>query len=82
MGIVDEHRLVTRGHPRLLSLSFFFLNCNIVAHNVVLISAVQQSDSVMHIHTFLFIFFSIMIYLRRLDIVPYAIQQDLIAYTF
>ena len=31
-------------------------------YNVVLISAVQQSVSVLHIYTFFFIFFSIMVY--------------------
>jgi len=37
-------------------------------------SAVTTSDSVIHIHTFLFIFFSIMVYPRILNIVPCAIQ--------
>ena len=39
-----------------------------------LISAVQQSDSVIHIYTFFFIFFSITVYHRMLNIVPCAIQ--------
>ena len=52
----------------------------------MLITAVQQSDSVIyiythththiHIHTFIFIFFSIMIYHRVLNIVPHAIQLE------
>ena len=43
----------------------------------VLIFAVQQSASVKHIYTFL-IFFSIRIYLRVLNIVSYAVQQDFV----
>ena len=39
-------------------------------YNVVLISVVQPSDSVIHIYTFFFIFFSIMVYHRMLNIVP------------
>ena len=38
-------------------------------YNVVLVSVVQQSDSVIHTH----IFFFIMIYYRILNIVPCAI---------
>ena len=41
--------------------------------NVVLVSAVQQSDSVTHIYRFFSIFFSIMIYLRMSNRVPCAI---------
>ena len=47
-------------------------------YNVVLISAVQQSDSVLYIYIyidiFFFIFSSIMVYHRILNIVPCAIQ--------
>ena len=42
----------------------------------LLVSAVQQSDSVTHTHTHIFffkIFFSTMVYLRILDIVPWAL---------
>ena len=50
----------------------------IYRENALLISAVEQSDSVIHyiyIYTFIFfIFFSIMVYHRTLNIVPYAIQ--------
>ena len=56
---------------------FFFFNVLLkhsLVYNVVLISAVQQSDSVIHIHTFVFILFSIMVYHRILNIVPLAIQ--------
>ena len=49
----------------------------IYRENALLISAVEQSDSVIHyiyIHIHFFIFFSIMVYHRTLNIVPYAIQ--------
>ena len=42
-------------------------------YNVVLISAVQQSDSVKHIYS-VFLFISRMVYHRALNIVPCAIQ--------
>ena len=42
------------------------------------ISTVQQSDSVTHIYTLFFIFLSIMVYYRALNIVPCAIQEDLV----
>ena len=52
-------------------------------YNVVLISAVQQSDSVIHIYAFfLEIFFSILVYRRILNKVPCAIQSDLVVYPF
>ena len=47
-------------------------------YNVVLVSVVQQSDSVRDIY--FFIFFSIMIYYRILDIVLCAIQGYLVIY--
>ena len=43
-------------------------------YNVGLISAAQQSDSVIHIYTFFFIFFSIMVCHRIFSIIPCAIQ--------
>ena len=56
----------------LLKYSWFTNN------NVVLISAVQQRDSIIHIYIyiyiFFFIFFSIMVYHRILSIGPCAIQ--------
>ena len=42
--------------------------------SVVLISAAQHSDSVIHVYTFSFIFFSIMVYYRILTMVPCAVQ--------
>ena len=48
----------------------------------MLISTVQQSDSVIHIYTytFFFIFFSIVVYHRIVNIVPCAVQWDLVVY--
>ena len=62
----------------------FFLKIEVqLIYNVVLITAIQQSDSVIHIYTVFFkIFFSIMVYHRILNIVPCAIQQDLVVYPF
>ena len=51
-------------------------------YNIVLISTVQQSDSVIPIHIFLFIFFFIMVYHRMPNIVPCAIQWDPVVYPF
>lgn len=49
-------------------------------YNVVLISRVQHSDSVIHTHTQIFFlrFFSIVAYYEILDVVPCAIQQVLV----
>ena len=62
------------------------VNINIhsyLIHNVVLISVVQQSDSVIHIqYPFFFIFFSVMVYPGILNIVPGAIQHDFVVYPF
>ena len=49
---------------------------------MLLIFAVKQSDSVTHIYTLFFIFFSIMVYLRTLNIVPCALQYDSIVHPF
>ena len=57
-------------HP--LFKKIYFIEVQLI-YNVVLISAVQQSDSVIHIYTFFFIFFSIMVYHRILNIVPCVI---------
>ena len=51
-------------------------------YNVVLISAVQQSDLYIYIYThILFIFFSSMVYHRILNIVPCAVQWELVVYS-
>ena len=55
------------------SLYLFIIEVELI-YNVVLLSAVQQSDSVIHTYTFIFISFSIMVYHRLLNIVPCAVQ--------
>ena len=57
-----------------LFLSFFIEA--VLIYNVVLTSALQQSDS--DIYMFFFIFFSIMVYHRILSTVPGMIQEDFI----
>ena len=42
-------------------------------YNTVLISALQKSDSVIHIYAFFFIFFSLMVYHRVLNLVHCAL---------
>ena len=49
-------------------------------YNVVLISALRQSDVV--ILTFFFMFFSIVVYHSTLTMVPYTRQQDVVFYPF
>ena len=63
-------------HPVLKSLSFlkiYFIEVYLIS-SIVLISSVQHSDSFIYIHTFFFIFFSMMVYPRILHIVPCATQ--------
>ena len=68
----------------IFSLKFFFLIEGQLTYNVVLGPDVQQGDSVLYIHTYIFFFmlFSITIHYKILYIVPHAIQQDLFVYTF
>ena len=68
----------------------------IVVYNAAPISAIQHSDPVLHthththththIHTHIYIYThslsSIMVYCKKLDIFPCAVQWDLIAYPF
>ena len=54
-------------------LFMYFIEVSLI-YNVVLISAVQASDSVRHTSTFFFRFFSIIIYHRILNLVPCALQ--------
>ena len=68
-------------HALLLLLLFFLIEVWLI-YNVVLISAVQQSESVIHIYTFFFIFFSIMVYPRTLNIVHCTTQQNLVVHLF
>ena len=46
----------------------------LLIYNVVLVAGVQQSDSGIYVYAFFFIFFSIMVYYRTLNIVPCAIK--------
>ena len=43
-------------------------------YNIVLVSGIQQSDSVIHMYIFFFRFFSIIDYYKILNIVPCAVQ--------
>ena len=49
-------------------------------HNAALVSTAEWSDSVIQIHTFFFVFFSILVYHRILNLVACAIQEDLVVY--
>ena len=52
-------------------------------YNVVLVSGVQHSDSVIHIHIFFFFrFFSHIGHYRILSSVPCAVQEVLVGYLF
>ena len=53
-----------------------------LTYNVMLVSAVQQNDSVIHMCALFFVFFSIMVYHKILNIVPCVIQPDLVVYPF
>ena len=66
-----------------LNFHYFFIEVQLT-YNVVLVSGVEQSNSVyvcvcvcvcvcVYTHIFFFILFSIMVYYRKLNIVPYAI---------
>ena len=57
---------------KVIYIYIYFIEVQLI-HNVVLISAIQQCDSVICIYTFC-IFFSIMVYHRVLNIVPCAVQ--------
>ena len=67
--------------------ALFFLNFLIgveLIYNVVLVSGVQQNDSVIHMYTYLFFFrfFSIIGYYKILNVVPCALQSVLVVYLF
>ena len=62
------------------SFFFFFVYLFIqveLTYNIVLISAEQLSDSVIHVYI-LFIFFSIIVYHKMLNMVPSAVGQDML----
>ena len=67
----SSNRLVVHGR----GLPEVYLN-----YDVVLIIALQKSDSVIHI--FFFTFFSIMVYHRILNMASCAVQEDLVIYPF
>ena len=73
-----EESLDYQGSPLIFMLIEVYLT-----YNIVPISAVPQSDSVTHMHTYFYtsIFFSLMIYPRRLDIhVSLCSTIDLVVY--
>ena len=57
----------------ILKYSSFTMLCQFLVYSKVI---------QLYIYTFFFIFFSIMVYYRTLNIVPCAIQQDLVVYPF
>ena len=67
-------------HPNSKKHQFFFLFLKIyfievrLIYNVMLISTVQQSNSVILVYIYFFIFFSITVYHKTLNIVPWVIQ--------
>ena len=77
-----EHGVLATGPPG-KSLLFLFVCLSIeiqLTYNVVLISAVQQCDSIIPIY--FFIFFYLMVYLKVLNIVSCAIKQVFVVYLF
>ena len=72
-GVAKSRKQLSNSHSQLIynvlrSVLVFILLC----------SKVIQLHT--HMYIFFFIFFSIMAYLRILNIVPHAIQQDLVVY--
>ena len=71
--------------PQMEAISFFLTlkkNDSIVDLRCCVNFSVQQSDPVIHTDILFLMLSSIMVYPKRLDIVPCAIQQDLTAYLF
>ena len=69
------------GSERSCNFIYLFFIEEQLNYNVVLITAVQQSDSVIHVYI-LFHIFSIMVYHKILNTVACAIQQGLVIYPF
>ena len=66
-----------------LSFSFSVFIEERLIYNVVLVSSIQQSDSVyIYIYMFFFTFFFFIGYFKILSRVPCAIQQVLVGYLF
>ena len=70
------HHRVRRVSDRTFKKNFYLIEVSLIYN--VLVSGIQQSDSV--ICVFLFIFFFTMICHRRFDVVPCAIQLDFVFY--
>lgn len=72
--------------PVLVKVSFFlflsFFLSSIADLQFLLISAVQHSDSGIHIYAFFCTFFSIMFYHRISNRAPCALQEDLVVCPF
>ena len=64
--------------PKLNNTLLFYWN--IADLYAVIISAIQQSDPVIHTYTFFLILFSTMVYHRVFNIVPCAIQEEFVVY--
>ena len=76
-------RLVSAEPQQKLLTNYFFIRVELI-YSVVSISAVQHSDPVIYIYTYVLflILSSIVVYPKRSDIVSPAVLQDLIAYPF
>ena len=61
-------------------LNFYLKKLLQLIYNVLSISAVQQSDPIIHLYTLFSTLSSITFHYKGLDRVSYAVQQDLIAY--
>ena len=82
--IILVQEIFDRLDSEFIALSFLLVNLIFVfvlifievllVYNVVLVSGVQRSNSVIHIYTFFFRFFSIMVYHKMLNIVACALQ--------
>ena len=82
--LAQKYKSIIQGRNK---ACIFLKNLLLLVYNVVLISIVQQGDSVIHIYIYIymnlyihFIFFLILFYQRLLNMVSCAIQQDLVVY--
>ena len=69
---------LARHCPHMLTSILFVFNWSIVDLQCCVNSAVQPSDSVIHLYTFFWKSFSMMVYHRILNPVPCAMQSDLL----
>ena len=63
---------ITLLKPFLLCVCVCLIEVQLI-YNVVFITAIQQSDSVIHIHLFFFMVFSTIVFHRILNVVPCAL---------